>query len=167
MSGEDQIRDHATQSYLRLEGDVAEAAAELASSGKEYGVLVGPADRLRLLLTRDGRAAPAVAVDAGEPMDRVQASDIVGILNSGVPGLVVMEGPRVTGVLTQNAIIDYLVEHAPVRSGNLGDWNAHGDAPSKPLTMTCSTCNTVNHPLTFVEGETQCSQGHTLTLAWD
>jgi hypothetical protein len=167
MSGHDLIGDHVGQSYLRLHGNAAEGAAELASSGMEFGVLVDSADYPRLLVTSDGRTAPAVVVDAGDPMDRVLAADIVGILSSGVPGLVVTHDARVTGVLSATAVFDYLVEHSPVRSGYLGDGELHGDAPVTPLKLMCATCGTVNTVLFFAAGETQCSQGHPLTLTWD
>src|SRR5713226_3288180 len=107
MSGHDRIGDHADHSYLRLSGDAAESAAELASSGMEFGVLIDSANQPRMLLTPDGRTAPAVVIEAGDPMDRVLAADIVGLLNSGVPGLVVTDGSRVTGVLSAAAVIDY------------------------------------------------------------
>jgi hypothetical protein len=167
MSGDDVVRDHANHGYLRLSGDAAEGAAELARSEMEFGVLVDSVGHPQLLLTGDGRTAPAVVIDAGAPMGRVLAPDIVGLLNSGVPGLVVTDDSGITGVLSASAVIDYLVEHSPVRSGFLGDdGRLHGDAPVTPLKLTCSTCGTVNSVLFFVAGETQCSQGHPLTLAW-
>jgi hypothetical protein len=167
MSGYDLIGQHADHRYLPLSGDAADGAAELAGSGLEFGVLTDSAGHPRLLLTRDGNIAPAVVVNEGDPMDRVLASDIVDILNSGVPGLVVTDGARVTGVLSAAAVIDYLVQHSPVRSGYLGDGELHGDAPVTPLTLTCSTCGTVNTVLFYAAGETQCSQGHPLTMTWD
>jgi hypothetical protein len=168
MSGDDVVRDHTNHSYLRLSGDAAESAAELASSEMEFGVLVDPAGHPRMLLTRDGRTAPAVVIDAGDPMDRVLAGDIVSMLNSGVPGLVVTDDSRITGVLSASAVIDYLVEHSPVRSGFLGDdGRLHGDAPVTPLKLICSTCKTMNTVVFFVAGEAQCLQGHPLTQAWD
>jgi hypothetical protein len=163
MTGYERVGDHADHSYLLLTGSVAEDAAELATSGKEYGVLVDPTGQARMLLTAGG-SAPAVAVDASAPMERVLAADIVAILNSGVPGLVVTDGSKVVGVLSAAAVIDYLVEHSPVRSGDLGDGELHGDAPVAPLKLTCATRNTV---VFFAAGETLCSQGHPLSLTWD
>jgi hypothetical protein len=120
-----------------------------------------------MLLGRDGARAPSVTVAARDPMDRVLGADIVGLLNSGLPGLVVADESGIAGILSATVIIDYLVEHSPIRSGLLGDSELHGDAPVTPLTLTCSTCRTVNSVLFFAAGETQCSQGHPLTLAWD
>ena len=90
-----------------------------------------------------------------------------GLLNSGLPGLVVADESGIAGILSATAIVDYLIEHSPVRSGLLGDSELHGDAPVVPLALTCSACGTVNAVLFFAAGETQCSQGHPLTLAWD
>lgn len=167
MSGHDWVGDHADHGYVRLSGDDAGAAAELASAGREFGVIVDPAGHARMLVTSSGGVAPAVAIDASAPMERVLAADIIAVLNSGTPGLVVTEGPEVVGVLSANAIIDYLVEHSPVRSGDLGDGGLHGDAPVTPLQLVCSTCGTINTVMFFAAGETQCSQGHPLSLTWD
>lgn len=167
MSGDDVVRDYTNHSYLHLSGDAAAGAAELASSEMEFCVLVDSAGDPRMLLTRDGRTAPAVVIDAGDPMERVLAADIVSMLNSGVPGLVVTDDSGITGVLSAGAVADYLVEYSPVRSGFLGDdGRLHGDAPITPLKLICSTCGTLNTVLFFAAGETQCSQGHPLTLAW-
>jgi hypothetical protein len=167
MSGHDLIGDRADHDFLLLSGDAADGAARLADSGMEFGVLTDSAGRPRTLLGRDGAMAPTVTVAASGPMDRVLGADIVGLLNSGLPGLVVADESGITGILSAAVIIDYLVEHSPVRSGLLGDGELHGDAPVTPLTLTCSTCGTVNAVLFFAAGETQCSQGHPLTLAWD
>lgn len=167
MIGYDRVGDHADHSYLRLSGDAAEGAAELATSGKEFGVLTDSAGRARMLLTAAGGTAPAVAIDVDAPMERVLAADIVAILNSGVPGLVVTDDSKVIGVLSATAVIDYLVEHSPVRSGDLGDAGLHGDPPVTPLNLVCSTCGTVNTVVFFAAGETQCAHGHPLSLTWD
>lgn len=167
MSGHELIRDRADHDFLLLSGDAANAAARLAEAGMKFGVLTDSAGSPLMLLSRDGVRAPSVTVAASDPIDRVLGADIVGLLNSGLPGLVVADESGITGILSATVIIDYLVEHSPVRSGLLGDSELHGDAPVAPLTLTCSTCGTVNVVLFFAAGETQCSQGHLLTLAWD
>jgi hypothetical protein len=167
MSSHDLIRDRADHGFILLSGDAADGAARLAGAEAEFGVLTDSVGRPRMLLSRDGAVAPAVTVAAGGRMDRVLAADIVGLLNSGLPGLVVADESGIAGILSAAAIVDYLVEHSPVRSGLLGDSELHGDAPIVPLTLTCSICGTVNIVLFFAAGETPCSQGHPLTLAWD
>jgi hypothetical protein len=164
MSGSDRIGDHADIRYLRLSGDQSADAAALAGSGMEFGVLTDADGRPRRLLTPGGREASAVVVNADDPMERVLAPGIVAILNAGLPGLVVTRGAQVTGVLSAAAVSDYLVEHSPVRSADLGDEGLHGDAPVKLMTLTCTTCGTVNSVVVFAEGETQCSRGHLLTI---
>jgi hypothetical protein len=166
MRGSDRIGDHADARYLRLSGEETAGAAALTRSGVEFGVLTDTEGHPRLLLTPDGRKASAVVIDADDPMGRVLAPDIIAILNAGVPGLVITRGARVTGVLSAAAVSDYLVEHSPVRSAGLGDEALHGNAPVKLLTLTCTTCGTVNSVVVFAEGETQCSKGHPLTI-WD
>jgi len=166
MSGHNLIGDRADREFLLFSGDAADGAARLTASGLEFGVLTDSAGRPRLLLSRHGGPAPAVIVAASGPMDRVLGADLVGLLNSGLPGLVVADESGISGILSAAVIIDYLIEHAPVRSGVLGDSELHGDAPVTPLTLPCSTCQTVNRVLFFAAGETQCSQGHPLTLAW-
>jgi hypothetical protein len=167
MSGYERVGDHADRDYLCFSGDPADGAAKLACSGREFGVLVDSDGHARMLVTPAGGTAPAVAIDVAAPMERVAAPDIVALLNSGVPGLVVTEDSKVVGVLRAASVIDYLVEHSPVRSGDLGDGALYGDAPVTPLELTCSTCETVNAVLFYVAGDTQCSHGHPLTLAWD
>jgi hypothetical protein len=164
MSGSDRVADYAETRFLRLRGEDTDAAAALASSGVEFGVLTGAEGHPRLLLTPDGRKAAAVIVDADDPMERVLAPGIIAVLNAGVPGLVVTRGTQVIGVLPAAAISDYLVEYSPVRSADLGDEGLHGDAPVELLTLTCTTCGTVNRVVFFVDGQTQCSQGHALTV---
>jgi hypothetical protein len=167
MSGHDLIGDRADRDFLLIRGDAADGAARLAEAGTEFGVLTDSAGRPRLLLSRGGAMAPAVTVAASVPMGRVLGADIVRLLNSGLPGLVVADESGTAGILSAAAIVDYLLEHSPVRSGLLGGSELHGDAPVTPLTLTCSTCETVNAVLFFAAGETRCSQGHPLTLAWD
>lgn len=167
MSGYDLIGDRADHEFFVLSGDDAECASRLAESGTKFGVLTDSVGRPRMLLSRDGAMAPAVTVAVNGPMDRVLGADIVGLLDSGLPGLVVVDESGIVGILSAAVIIDYLVEHSPVRSGLPGDGELHGDAPVTPLALTCSTCGTVNAVLFFAAGETRCSQGHPLTLAWD
>jgi hypothetical protein len=166
MSDPDLVEHYADAAYLRLRFGGAEGAAELARSGQAFGVLTDDGGRPLLLLTPDGRA-PVVTIDANEPMHRVMAGGIVGLLNSGVPALVVVRDSRVAGILTAGAVSDYLMEHAPVRSALLGDEQLHGDPPVTPLTLTCSSCGTTNVVPYFVAGQTCCAQGHELTLTWD
>ena len=120
MSDSDLVEDYADTAYLRLSAGGAEGAAELARSGLAFGVLTDDSGRPVLLLTSQGRA-PIIPVDAKEPMRRVMVGDIVSLLNSGVPGLVVVRDSRFTGIVTADTVSDYLVEHAAVRSGWLGD----------------------------------------------
>lgn len=167
MSGNDRVGDHADRDYLSFSGDLADGAAKVASSEREFGVLVDSDGHARMLVTPTGKTAPAVAIDVAAPMERVVAPDIVALLNSGVPGLVVTEDSKAVGILRAASIIEYLVEFSPVRSGYLGDGVLHGDAPVAPLKLTCSTCGTVNEVVFFAAGDTQCSHGHALTLAWD
>ncbi len=166
MSDSDLVEDYADTAYLRLSAGGAEGAAELARSGLEFGVLSDDQDRPLLLLTQDGRA-PMVPIDANEPMRRVLDDDIVGLLNNGVPGLLVVRDSRCAGILTADTVSDYLVEHAPFRSGLLGDQQLHGVPPVTPLRLTCTTCGTVNVVSYFAVGQTRCTQGHPLTITWD
>jgi len=166
MSDPGCVGDYADASYLRLTAGGAEGAAELARSGHAFGVLTDADDRPLQMLTRDGRA-PVVTIDAADDMRRVMAPDIVGLINSGIPGLIVTRDSRVAGILSAEAVGDFLVGHGPVRSGLLGDQQLHGDAPVTPLTLTCSTCGTQNTVWFFVARQTQCSKGHVLTIVWD
>ena len=103
-------------------------------------------------------------------MRRVIAPDIVSLLNSGVPGLVVVRDSSVAGILTAGAVSDYLAEHVPMRSGTLGDGQLHGDPAVRPLTLTCSTCGTRNVVRYFVAGAVTCAGAphpHALTITWD
>ena len=167
MSSHDLIGDRADREFVLLSGDAADGGARLAGSGMEFGVLTDSAGRPRMLLSRDRGMAPAVTIASSAPMERVLAADVAGLLNSGSPGLVVADESGITGILSAAVIMDYLVEHSPVRSGRLGDGELHGDAPVTPLMLTCFTCGTVNAVLGFAAGETQCSQGHLLTQEWD
>jgi hypothetical protein len=168
MSGYDRVGDHADRDYLCFSGDPADGAAKLATSGREFGVLVDSDGRARMLVTPAGGTVPAVAIDVAAPMERVVGPDIVALLNSGVPALVVTEDSRVAGVLRAASVIGYLVEHSPVRSGDVRDVTLQGNSPPvTPLELTCSTCGTVNAVLFFSAGDTQCSHGHPLTLTWD
>jgi hypothetical protein len=166
MSDRDLVGDYADSAFLRLTAGGAEGTAELARSGLAFGVLSDHDGRPLQLLTPDGRA-PVVAISANETMRRVMAGDIVGLLNSGVPALVVVRDSRVAGILSAETVSDYLVEHASVRSGVLGDEQLHGDAPITPLTLICTTCGTANIVPYFVAGETRCRQDHLLTVTWD
>ena len=165
MSDPARVGDHADTAYVRLSSGGAEGAAELARSGHAFGVLTDHDERPVLLLTREG-PAPLVTIDADDPMHRVMAGDIVGLITRGLPGLVVTRDSRVAGILTAEAVGDFLVEYGPVRSGLLGDHQLHGDPPVTPLTITCATCGTRNEVVFFLAGQTQCSQGHPLTVAW-
>jgi hypothetical protein len=50
VSAHSRVRDHVSQSFLLLTGSIADGTVELASSGKEYGVLAAPAGHVRILL---------------------------------------------------------------------------------------------------------------------
>jgi hypothetical protein len=165
MSDPDLVGDYAETGYLRLTAGGDEGSAELVRSGHAFGVLTDDDGRPLLLLTRDGRM-PLVTLDANSPMRRTMAGDIVSLLNSGVPALVVVRDSRVAGILTADAVASYLMEHAPTRSGLMGDEQLHGDAPVSQLKLTCSTCGTVNTVPYFADGETRCTQGHPLTITW-
>src|ERR1700722_18849725 len=133
MSGHDLIGDRADRDFLLIRGDAADGAPRLAEAGTEFGVLTDSAGRPRLLLSRGGAMAPAVTVAASVPMGRVLGADIVRLLNSGLPGLVVADESGTAGILSAAAIVDYLLEHSPVRSGLLGGSELHGDAADADL----------------------------------
>src|ERR1700677_2699186 len=95
MSVYDRVGDHADLSYLSLTNCVAEGAAELAGSAKEYGIITGPDGQARVLLTAAGATAPAIAVDVSVPMVRLLAADIVSLLNAGITGLVLTKDSKV------------------------------------------------------------------------
>jgi hypothetical protein len=166
MSDPELVGYYADTGYARLTAGGSEGFAQLARSGRVFGVLADRDGRPVLVLTRDGRA-PLVMIDAMAPMRRTIAADIVSLLNGGVPGLVVVRDSRVTGILSADAVASYLVRHTPTRSGLMGDEQLHGDAPVTDLTLACSTCGTVNTVPYFVAGHTRCSQGHPLTITWD
>jgi len=166
MTDPDRVGDYADTSFLRLRVAGAEGAAELARSGLAFGVLTDHDDLPVLLLTRDG-PAPVVTIDADDPIYRIMVGDVASLVTRGVPGLVVMRDSRVDGILTADTIGDFLVQHGPVRSGMFGDHQLHGDPPVSPLTIICSTCRTRNTVTYFVAGQTMCSRGHVLTVAWD
>lgn len=169
MSGYERAGDHVDRGYILLADSVADGAAELAASGKQYGVLLDSAGRPQMLLGVRGLSAPAIVIDASTPMTRLLAPDIVAFLNSGAPGLVLMDDSKIVGVLSATAIIGYLMDHSSVRASDPtpADSALYGDAPVAPLTLTCSTCGTVNKVVFFVAGETPCSKGHPLFLKWE
>jgi hypothetical protein len=166
MSDPDLVGHHTDAGYLRLTAEGDEGGTELARSGHAFGVLTDGSGRPVQLLTRNGRA-PLVTLDANLPMRRTMEGDIVSLLNSGVPALVVVRDSSVVGILTAEAIASYLVEHSRTRSGLMGDEQLHGDAPVTQLKLTCSTCGTVNTVPYFVAGQTRCTLGHPLTITWD
>lgn len=167
MSSHATVRDYINNTYLTISGDVNEGAAELVRSGLEFGILVDASGHPRILLTLDGQAAPAIIIDARVPMEHVLAEHIIDVLNSGVSGLVVTDGSRTIGVLSAATVSDYLVEHSSSQFGLVGDNELQGDAPVTPLKLTCTTCGAVNTAVFYAAGETQCSNGHLLTLTWD
>ena len=166
MSGHDLVRDRASRDFLTLStGDDAEG--KLAAASKEFGVVTDSAGHPRALLSRSGSKGPAFIIPAEAPMDYVLGPNVVGLLDSGSPGLVVANDTEIVGVLSADAIIDHLLERSTVvRFGMMGDGRLHGDAPVTPLKMTCSTCGAVNTVLLFAAGETMCTGGHPLTLMW-
>jgi hypothetical protein len=162
------VGDHASRSFLLLTGSVADGTAELASSGKDYGVLVDPAGHARALLAAAKGAAPAVIIDANTAMTRLLGADVAAFMSSGVPGLVVADDAVVVGVIGAVKVIDYIDEYSYRRDAtSLGDVMLNGETPVDPLTLTCAICGTVNRVVFFIDGETQCSQGHPLSLTWD
>jgi hypothetical protein len=174
----DRVGDYADDSYLRLTaGDAGNAGdattpgddavrAALAESGASLAVVCDGEGHPLLLFTRTGRV-PLVMIDAAEPMSRVLAGDVVSLLTSGIPALVVVEQSRVAGILTAETVSRYIVNQPVQYRGLLGDEQLHGPAVVTPLTLTCSTCGTQNTVTFYVAGKTPCSQGHPLTLPWD
>jgi hypothetical protein len=168
MSDRSRVGDHVGRSFLLLTGSVVDGTEELASSGKEYGVLVDSAGRARTLLAIDKGSAPAVIVEASTAMARLLGADIAALISSGVPGLVVTDDTGVVGVISAARVIDYIDEYSDLRDAlSIGDGMLGGEPPVEPLALTCSTCGTVNQVVFFVAGDTQCSQRHPLSLAWD
>jgi hypothetical protein len=163
MTESDRVHHYAGTEYVELSTGGATGAAELAGSGRRFGVVTNENGEPTLLLTRDG-PAPAVQIHADAPMQRTLSRDVLGLLNSGVPGLVVVRDAGPVGILSADTVSDYAMAHVAVRSGLMGDVELHGDPPVSRLKLTCTTCGTVNTVPFFVEGETRCSQGHLLTV---
>jgi hypothetical protein len=163
MNESDRVHHYAGAEYVELSTGGAAGAAELAGSGRSFGVIANENGEPALLLTRDG-PAPAVQIHADAPMQRVLAPDVLGLLNSGIPGLVVVRDARPVGILPAGTVSDYAMAQFAVQSGVMGDVELHGDPIVNQLKLTCTTCGTVNTVPFFVEGETLCSQGHVLTV---
>jgi hypothetical protein len=171
------VTDYAVTDYLQLTAGGAVGASELGRSGKAFGVVADDSGRPVQLLTADGRA-PLVQVEAHTPMGRMVRSDVVALINRGVPAMVVVHNDRCVGILTAEAVSGYAMAHLDVTTGPMGDATAVlGEAPididlpgqpvTKPLMLTCAVCGAVNSVPYFVEGETRCVNGHPLEVAWD
>src|SRR5215472_17490194 len=113
MSGHDLVRDRANRDFLTLStGDDAEE--KLTAANMEFGVVTDSAGHPRALLSRHGGKGPAFVVPAQAPMDYVLGPNIVDLLNSGSPGLVVADDTEIVGVLSADALIDHLLERSTV-----------------------------------------------------
>jgi hypothetical protein len=165
MSEGDLVGDFADPGFQPLGSGGDEGAAELARSGRVFGV-VTDSEGIPLQLYTSAGLAPFVAIEADEPMRRVLGEDVISLVDSGVPGLVVVRDAHVTGVLSAQVIYDFAAAQPTLRGGGTGDWQLHGDAPVKKLTLTCSTCGTKNEVVYFLDGQTQCVNGHLLTVRW-
>jgi hypothetical protein len=174
--GGDRVGDLAVPDYLLLtagdsgtqdsDPDDATVRAALAESGAGFAVVSASDGRPLRFFTRAGRVS-LVTIDAAEPMRRLLEGDVISVLVSGVPALVVVADSRVAGILTAGTVSRYLMEQSPERRSLLGDQQLHGPAAVRPLTLTCSACGTQNTVTFYVAGKTPCSQGHPLTLPWD
>jgi hypothetical protein len=170
MDDPELVSDYAVTDYVRLTAGDAAGLAELARSGLALGVLADEAGRPVQLLTRNG-AAPLIQVEADTPMERMAAGDVIGLIDRGVPALVVVRDGRCAGLLTERAVSSYVMAHLGVTTGVMGeaagDGGLAGDPLLVPLMLTCAVCGRVNRVLYFTDGQTRCTGGHLLKVTWD
>jgi len=163
------VSDYAAGDFTQFSVTQTHAEADLEQTGHPFGILTDESGRPARLITADG-SAPAIQVTARTPMERMRKADVTRLIDVGLPGLVVMDEDRCTGILPANAVISYLVANAAVDTGIMGDAPSDislaGDPSASLLTMRCGTCGATNTLPYYAEGETTCVNGHPLTVEW-
>ncbi|WP_433510104.1 hypothetical protein ACQP2T_40340 [Nonomuraea sp. CA-143628] len=122
--------------------------AEVADGGTGFTVLLGP-DGEPAGLIGAGERGPACVVEANTPFGEVlDSADLLHALVSGTPGLVIVRGKDVVGVVSAEAIKAEIVRDTDSRlvSGRqLGDAQPYGRrAAPGPSRIQCKTCGATN-----------------------
>jgi CBS domain len=169
VAREPRVSERMTASFATLQqgAGVDQLKAELARSSNAVGVVVDSQGRPQWMLDSQGphlllQAAPDVPLRAV-----VDSPEILERLNAGTPGIaVVEEDDRPVGVVTAETIRRYLLEDYSVHTKQMSDHVLAGRRLVPLIVITCATCGWRNELTAFYEDETQCHNGHPLTVDW-
>lgn len=169
MTHDPRAGERMTTEFLKLEAslDPAEIQAQVQSASDSLAVIVD-SDGQPVRLVGPGGAGPLLTAGPDTPLRVILDSPgMVARINAGAPGVVIVEEDRLAGVLTGEALLNYLVNEYMVLSKGLGDQTLHGDFTQPRMVVECTTCGARNELDDFVEGHTTCVNGHSLTVDWD
>lgn len=167
MSDTITAHDRMTDAYMLLSDQLPldAAARELQSSSKPYGVLIDRAGTAQGLVTAESleralkhvneehsqRALaetrrwlpPLLTTRAETPLAVIVAQSRISLLRYGVEGKVVIDEQGVVGVLSREAIANYLAfEYQP--TGRLAGSTLPGVIITPPVLMICAVCSYPN-----------------------
>jgi hypothetical protein len=91
---------------------------------------------------------------------------VLDYVNKGSPGLVVMAGNKLVGVLLANALIQYFDEDRRMVGETLVDDTLDGVVDVPLLILYCAECGARNEVRQYVEGKTMCVNNHLLIVHW-
>jgi hypothetical protein len=157
-----------TASFTTLQqaAGVEQLKAELARSSNAVGVVVDSQGQPLWMLDSQG---PYLLLQAALDVPLravVDSPEILERLNAGTPGIAVVEDERPVGVVTAETIRRYLLEDYSVHTKQMSDHVLAGSRLVPLIVITCATCGWRNELAAFYEGETQCHNGHPLTVDW-
>ena len=164
--------DHLSQDYalLRQGPRTEQLERELAASGYDIGVVLDDSGSPESLLGPDGRG-PLIQVGLDTPLSAIiHEEGLWHQITHVAPGVAVFDGVDIVGVIRRSSLIDFFFEQYESPEGKLrfpgSDLQLHGTYTQPRMTITCTTCGTMNELVGFVLGSTNCSLGHILTVNW-